>query len=126
MGVKSIVLENHGNVAVFRRNIIHQFAVNVQLTGTDLFQTGNHTQGRGLAAAGRTDQDDKLFVGNVQIEGLNGNDAFIGDLQVDLLFRGGVFLGLFLASAVGVGVDLLDVFQLNRCHVSDSGHPASA
>ena len=87
MGVKSIVLENHGNVAVFRGNIVHQFAVNVELAVRDFFHTGDHPQGGRLAAARGTDQNNKFLVGNVQVKGLNGNNAFFGDLQIGLFFR---------------------------------------
>ena len=50
----------------------------------------------------------------VDIEVLHGDNAFVSDLQIVLLFDGLVFL-LFLL-AFGVGVDLSDIFQNDLCH----------
>ena len=127
VGVQSVVLEDHGDIAVFRRDVVHELAVNDQLTAADLFKAGDHTKRGGLAAAGRSDQNDEFLVGDVQVECLNGDNAFIRDLEIDfLLLRFVCFLFLFLLLAAYEGVDFLDVFQLNSCHASDSGHPASA
>ena len=127
VGVQSVVLEDHGDIAVFRRDVVHELAVNDQLTAADLFKAGDHTKGGGLAAAGRSDQNDEFLIGDIQVEFLNSDNAFIRDLEIDfLLLRFVCFLFLFLLLAAYEGVDFLDVFQLNSCHASDSGHPASA
>ena len=113
VGIQSIVLENHGDIAVLGGNVVHQTVADVQLAAGDVFQAGNHTQGGGLTAAGRTDQNDEFLVGDVQVELLNGHNALIGNLQVGLLLLGLallVLLGLFGVVAIE-GVDLLQVFQ---------------
>ena len=125
--IQSVVLEDHGDIAVFRRDVVHELTVDDQFTAADLFETGDHTKGSGFTASGRSDQNDEFLVGDVQVEFLNGDDAFIRDLEIDFLFlRFVCFLFLLFLLAAYEGVDLLDVFQLNSCHASDSGHPASA
>jgi len=41
----------------------------------DLLETGDHAQGRALAAARRPDQDDELLVGDVEIDAADGQDS---------------------------------------------------
>ena len=119
MRVQGVVLEDHRDVAVFRRDVVHQLAVDVQLAAGDLLQACDHAQGRGLAAAGRADQHDEFLVGDIQVERLDSDNALIGDLQVDFLLFGFVsfFLLALLLFAADEGVHFLDVFQLNLCHV---------
>ena len=115
--VQGVVLEDHRDVAVLGSHVVHQLAVDVQLAVGDLLESGDHAQRRGLAAAGGADQHDEFLVGDIQVERLDSDNALVGDLEIDfLLLR---FVGLFLALllfAADVGVDLLDVFQLNSCH----------
>ena len=121
VGIQSVVLEDHGDITVLGGNIIDETVADVQLTAGNVFQAGDHTQGGGLTAAGRTDQNDKFLVGDVQIELLNGHNALSSDLQVGLLLLGLVALLLFLLGLLGVvaveGVNLLDVLQGQTCHV---------
>ena len=131
MGIQSIVLEDHGDIAVLRGHVVHELAVDIQLALGDLFKTCDHAQRGGLAAAGRADEDDEFLVRDVQVEFLHGDDALIGDLQVDLLLLGRLFaLLLFLALlffATDERVDLLDVYEFYFCHsVFDSDCAASA
>ena len=51
--VKSVVLEDDGNIPVLGRDVIDQGIPNVQLSATDLFQAGHHAQQGGFAATGR-------------------------------------------------------------------------
>ena len=120
MGVEGVVLENHGNVAVLGRDVVHELAVDDELAAGDLLQTGDHAQGRGLAAAGRADQDDELLVRDVEVELLHRDDAFVGDLQIDPFLLQRLAAGLFALSALRAafkGVHFLDVFELNSRHV---------
>ena len=118
VGIQSIVLEDHGDVTVLGGHVVDQTAADVQLAFGNLFQTGDHTQGSGLTAAGRTDQNDKFLVLDLQVELLDCHDTLIGDLQVDLLLFLLLTLLLFLLLGVVAAerVDLLNVLQGQTCH----------
>src|SRR5699024_9711051 len=62
VGVQSVALEDHGDVAVLRGNVVDQTAADVHLALGDLLQAGDHAQGGGLAAAGGADEDDELLI----------------------------------------------------------------
>ena len=51
MRIQGVVLEDHRDIAVFRRDVVHEFSVNVQLAARYLFKAGYHSQSRGFAAA---------------------------------------------------------------------------
>ena len=114
VGVQRIVLEDHGDITVLGGNIIHQTVADVQLAAGNVFQAGNHTQCGGLTTAGRANQNDEFLVGDAQVELLNGNNAFIGNLKIGLLLCGLLAL-LALLGCLGIiaieGVDFLDVLQ---------------
>jgi len=65
MRIQSVVLEHHCDITVLRSDIVGQDVSYVELALADFFQTGDHTQSSGLTAAGRTYQNDKLFVFNL-------------------------------------------------------------
>ena len=115
MGVQSVALEHHGDVPVLGLHIVDKLAVDVQLAAGDFLQAGHHAQGGGLAAAGRANQHDEFLVSDVQVEGLDSDNALLRDLQVGLLLRLTLLLLGFLL-VVAVGVDLLDVLQVQSCH----------
>ena len=75
MGIKSVALEHHGDVSVFRGNVVGKGVANVKLAFADVFQTSDHTQGGGLTASGRTDEDDKFFIFDLEVEILNSYDV---------------------------------------------------
>ena len=75
MRIQSIVLEDHGDVAIFRRNIVDEAVSDIELTAGDALETGDHTQGGGLAAPGRPDQDDEFLVRNFKVQ--VGDDGFV-------------------------------------------------
>ena len=66
--IERVVLEHHRHVAVFRRHVVDHVAVDRDLAAGDLFQPGDHAQGRRLAAARRADQHDELLVGDIEID----------------------------------------------------------
>ena len=66
--IQSIVLEDHGDIAVLGLDIIHDLAVDLEGTGGDVLQTCDHTKGSGLSASGGADEDDELLVCNLQVE----------------------------------------------------------
>ncbi len=68
MRVQSVVLEHHGHVTVLRRELVDDLRTDRDGAGRDLFETGDHPKGGGLAAARRTDQDHELTIDDLQIE----------------------------------------------------------
>ena len=125
VGVQGVVLEHHGDITILGLHVVHQSVADPQLAGGNVLQTGDHPQGGGLAAAGGADQHDKLLVGDLQTELLDGHDALLGDLEIVLLLRLLALLDLFLL--LGVGVDLLQILQYDLCHIHiDCSRSASA
>ena len=94
--VQGVVLENHRNVPVLGRDVVHQLAVDVKLALGDLLETRDHSQRRGLAAAGGADQNDELLIGDVKAELLHRDNALLGYLELGLAFLFLVVLLLFL------------------------------
>ena len=118
VGIERVVLEDHGDVAVLRGDVVHELAVDIKFTLGDLFQTGDHAERRGFAAAGRADEDDEFLVLDVEVELLHGDDALLGDLKV-VLFLGDfvtLFLLLFLLFPTDERVDLFYIDQTYFCH----------
>ena len=71
MGKQRVGLENHGDVAIFRRHVGHVTAADQQLTGSDGFQPCDHVERRRLAATGRPDQHDERTIRDFEIEARN-------------------------------------------------------
>ena len=69
--IQRVVLEHHRDVAVLRRHVVHQRAVDVDLPIGRFLEAGDHAQGSALAAAGRADEHDELLVGDVQVDASN-------------------------------------------------------
>ena len=51
MRIQSVVLEDHGDIAVFRLDIVHDLVVNLQGSGRDVLKSCDHTKGCGFSAA---------------------------------------------------------------------------
>ncbi len=118
MGIKSVALEDHGNVPVLGGHVVDQCVVDVQFAPRDLLQAGDHAQGGGFSAARGADKNNELLVLDLQVELLDSHHALLGDLKIDLLFRCILtFFGLFGALLLlAVGIDLFDVFQGQSSH----------
>jgi hypothetical protein len=65
--IERIGLENHGDAAIGRLDIVDDLAADVDLAAGDILQSGDHPQQRGLAAAGRADEDDELAVLHLEV-----------------------------------------------------------
>ena len=76
VGIERVVLEHHGDVAILRRHVVHQPLADANLARRNVLQTGNHPQGRRLAAPRGTDQHDEFLVLNVEIHAVDGNHLF--------------------------------------------------
>ena len=68
MGIERIVLKNHGDVSVLRLYIVHFHTVDQKFAFGDVLQSRDHPQGRGLPAAGWSDENDEFLVFDFQIE----------------------------------------------------------
>ena len=80
MRIERVVLENHRDIAVLRRYIVHLVVTDVHFAVRNLLQTRDHPQGRGFAAAGGADEDHKFLILDVQVEIVNGHDLLVVDL----------------------------------------------
>ncbi len=86
--VERVVLENHRDVAILGRDIVDEAVADADRALGDLFQPRHHAQGRGFAATRRTDENQELTVGDLQVEIPHGNhvagvhlpDVFKNDL----------------------------------------------
>ena len=66
--VERVVLEDHRDVAVLRRNVGDVAVADEDVAVVDLFEAGEHAQRGGLAAAGGADEDEELAVGDLEVE----------------------------------------------------------
>src|SRR5262245_16544966 len=80
--IERVILEYHGDVAIFRRQIVDHLTADADVAGGDFLQPRDHPQRRRLAAARRPDQYDELVVGDVEIDRADGFDVavFLHDL----------------------------------------------
>src|SRR5438874_13593015 len=78
MRVERIVLEHHCDVPVLWRNVVDQLVADIYLARGGFLETGDHPQGRGLAAARRADQHDKLAVVDVEVDARDRGGAVEG------------------------------------------------
>jgi hypothetical protein len=73
--VERVALEDHGDVAVAGRHVVHDaFADQHQALG-DLLEAGDHAQGGCLAGPGGADEHHELALGDLQVEPRDGTDA---------------------------------------------------
>ena len=90
MRVKRIVLEDHRNIAIGRIDVIDDSVADRDIAARDRLEPCHHAQQGGFAAAGRTDEDDELAVGNIEADALYRFDA--------------------------AGIGLSDLVDVNACH----------
>ena len=67
-------LEDHRDVPLLRRNIVHRPLAEVELTAGRLLEPGQHVQRRRLAAAGRAEQHQQLAVLDLEVEIADGGE----------------------------------------------------
>ena len=84
LGIQGIALEHHGDLPLPGSLLIGPYAVDQEFAAGDVLQAGNHPQGRGLSAAGGSDENHELALLNFQIEIVDGMIAIGIDL-VDVL-----------------------------------------
>ena len=74
VGIQSVVLEHHRDVAVLRRNVVHHAVPDGDRPGADLLESSHHAESGGLAASGRSHEHDKFLVRDGEVEILHGHD----------------------------------------------------
>jgi hypothetical protein len=77
VGVQRVILKDHGDVAVFGRQVVDDPLADGDLPGRDLLEPGDHPERGRLAAAGWPDQDDELLVPNVEVHVLDRVDFVV-------------------------------------------------
>src|SRR5207244_1709518 len=68
MRVERVVLEHHGDIALRRRDAVDALVADIDLARRDRLEPRDDPEKRGLAATGRADKDDKLMIGNLEVE----------------------------------------------------------
>ncbi len=81
MRIKRIILEDHGDVAVLGRHIVHQVAADLELAAGNLFQPGDHPERRRFAATRRPDENDEFLVGDLQVDVMDDSQRAVGFVQ---------------------------------------------
>ena len=71
MRIERVTLENHGNAALTRREIVHHFAANKDFAGRGGFQAGDHPQERGFPGTRRSQENQKLAFASFQVYFVN-------------------------------------------------------
>src|ERR671916_327880 len=86
--VQRVVLEDHGDVALARRQVVDHLITYKDLTPAYVLEARDHPERRGLPAARWSDEDHELAVGDIQVHPLDGDHVFAVDL-------GDLFQGYF-------------------------------
>jgi hypothetical protein len=96
VGVEGVVLEDHREVPLLRRHLVHQPVADVDPAGARLLQPGGDAQRGGLAAAGRPQEDEELAVLDLQRQLIQRDDAAepLADLVEEYASQCPTLLGL--------------------------------
>ena len=78
--IEGVVLKHHGDVAILRRDVVHDAFADPDLAVGDLFESGDHAESRGLTASGGTDEDHEFLVVDVDGNAVDGLHAAFIDL----------------------------------------------
>ena len=83
MRVERVILKHHRDVAFPRRQFIDAGAADPDLAVGNLFQTGDHAQGRGFPATRRTDQHDEFVMRDLQVNAVHnlGSPIALDDIS---------------------------------------------
>src|ERR687897_2391326 len=77
--VEGVILEDHGYVALARRKVVDDLISYKDFAVSYVLEAGDHTQGRGLAATGGSDEDYELPVRDIQIHLVDGDHVLAED-----------------------------------------------
>src|ERR1700738_3299891 len=73
--IEPVALEDHGDAAPGRRQLVDELPINAHLAGGWLLQAGNDAQERGLSASRRSKQHHELTVARLQADAVDGIHA---------------------------------------------------
>ena len=77
MRIQRVILEHHCDVAVLRLERVDDAIADRYFTVADCLEARHHAQQGRLAAAGGTNDDDELAVGDVQIDAVDYLDVAV-------------------------------------------------
>jgi hypothetical protein len=75
--VQRVTLEDHGDVAILRWNVVHETVPDEKLSGGNGLEAGDHPESSALAASGRTNKNDEFTVGNIEVHSVNGDHGVL-------------------------------------------------
>ena len=75
--VKRVILKHHGDVAVFRRQVVDDLAADIDVARGDFLEARDHAQRGRLAAARWADQHDEFVVGDIEIDAAHRLDVVV-------------------------------------------------
>jgi hypothetical protein len=83
MRIQSVVLEYHRDISVLGSYVVAELVADVEFALRDILKTRDHTESGGLTAAGRTYEDDELFILDLEVKvGYSDNAAVIDFVNV--------------------------------------------
>ncbi len=82
MRIQRIILEDHGDVPLFRWDVIDDAGPDADFTARDPFKPGDHSQESRLAAARWPHEDDELAILNVERDTMEHGRLAVGFLQI--------------------------------------------
>ena len=81
---ESVGLKNHRGVSVLRRNVVDSLTVDVDTSGSRVFETRKNPQGCRLATAGWAKQRHEIATIHGKGEVVYGSNLFLGSFREDL------------------------------------------
>jgi hypothetical protein len=75
--VQRVVLKDHRDVPVLRRQVVDETVADVDTPRRDGLEPGDHPERGSLAAPRRAHEHDQLAVGDVEVDAMNGDIAAV-------------------------------------------------
>jgi hypothetical protein len=75
--VQGVALEDHGDVAVLRGDVVDDAIADLEGPVGDLLEARDHSQARGLPAARGPNQDHELAIVDAEVEVLDGGEVAV-------------------------------------------------
>ena len=75
--IQRVILEYHGDVPVFRGDVVDDASVDAHRAGGNLLEPGNHAEHRRFPAAGGAHEDDEFLVPDRHVHIPDGGDLAV-------------------------------------------------